>query len=94
MDFIDEKYMESELVTGDKFKVFKDWCQREGVHMPKLEYPAYFENGLCGVKCLDEIKHREAFAFVPFKMVMSTGKAKNHPILGKVISENPDCFGE
>ena len=39
--------------------------------MPKLEYPAKFENGLVGIKCKEDIEHREAFIFVPFKIIIS-----------------------
>ena len=39
----------------DKFTMFLKWCKDEGVIMPKLEYPAYFENGLVGVRCKEDI---------------------------------------
>jgi hypothetical protein len=55
----------------DKFVMFNDWCKQEGVLMPKLEYPAFFEHGLLGVRCTEDIAHREAFMFIPFKMVFS-----------------------
>ena len=29
----------------DKFTVFNEWMKKEGVVMPKLEYPSYFEDG-------------------------------------------------
>ena len=54
--------------------MFKDWCEIEGVVMPKLQYPAYFENGLIGVKCLNDIENREAFLYVPYKMIISIDK--------------------
>ena len=53
--------------------------------MPKLEYPAYFEGGLLGVRCKEDIEHREAYLFVPYKMLMSVGKAQKHPVLGEII---------
>ena len=81
MDFIE---------TGDdnRFEVFNSWCEKEGVVMPKLNYPVWFD-GLLGIECTDEIKHREAFMFVPMKMLMTVGKAQNHPVLGKIIEQNP-----
>ena len=57
--------------------------------MPKLEYPAYFEGGLLGARVREDINHREAFIFVPYKMIMTTGKAKSHPALSKIIEANP-----
>jgi len=42
---------------------------------PKLEYPAYFEDGLLGVRCKEDINHREAYLFVPLKMMMTVTKA-------------------
>ena len=62
--------------------------------MPKLEYPAYFEGGLLGVKVKESINHREAYMYVPFKMLMSIDKAKSHPVVGKIIKENPECFSK
>ena len=61
--------------------------------MPKLEYPAYFDGGLIGVRCKEDIQHREAYLYVPFKMMMSITKAKEHPVLGPIILSNP-CFEE
>ena len=26
----------------DKFTMFNEWCQKEGLIMPKCEYPCYF----------------------------------------------------
>ena len=39
----------------DKFEVFNEWCKKEGVLMPALEYPAYFEGGLIGIKCIKDV---------------------------------------
>ena len=60
--------------------------------MPKLEYPAYFEGGLLGIKCTEDIGFHEGFLYIPFKMIMSIEKAKKHEVLAKIIEENPDCF--
>jgi hypothetical protein len=72
--------------------MFNEWCLKEGVVMPKLEYPAYFDGGLLGMKCKEEIQHREAYLYVPLKMVMSLTKAQIHPVLSLIIKENEDCF--
>jgi hypothetical protein len=34
----------------DKYDAFKSWIEKEGVIMPKVLFPAVFENGLVGVK--------------------------------------------
>ena len=39
--------------------------------MPKLEFPAYFEDGLVGIRVKEDIEHREAFIYVPYKMMIS-----------------------
>jgi len=31
--------------------MFNEWCKNEGVIMPKLEYPAIFQDDLIGVRC-------------------------------------------
>ena len=62
--------------------------------MPKLEYPAYFEGGLVGVRAIKPIEHREAFLKIPYKMLMTIDAAQKHPDLGRVIAENQDIFSE
>jgi hypothetical protein len=80
--------------TSDKYKMFNNWCKAEGVKMPKLEYPAYFEDGdLLGVRATKDIQHKEAYLAVPAKLHMSVTKAKDHPVLGPIIAEY-DIFGE
>ena len=60
--------------------------------MPKIQYPAVFENGLTGMSCKENIESGEAMIMVPQKMVMSISKAKNHPILKVVYEENANVF--
>ena len=60
--------------------------------MPKLHYPAYFENGLIGARCKDDIQHREAFLYVPYKMLLSVKYTQNHEVLGPIILDNPKVF--
>jgi len=61
--------------------------------MPKIAYPCDF-NGLTGARCTADIEHREGFLYVPFKMLLSVGKAMNHPVVGKIIQENPHLFSK
>jgi len=45
--------MEHELEKRDlvdKAIRFREWCEKNGVKMTKLEYPAFFEGDLIGVK--------------------------------------------
>jgi hypothetical protein len=44
--------------------------------MPKIEYPCYFDKGVRGVKAKEDINHREMFFAAPFKVAMTTIKAK------------------
>ena len=60
-----EFYLDTQANEPDKFTLFNSWREREGVIMPKCEFPAYFENGLLGVKVKEDIGHREAFLGVP-----------------------------
>lgn len=57
--------------------------------MPKLEYPAVFDQGLVGVKAKEDIEHREAFLYVPFNMLITMELANTHPKVGHVFRENP-----
>lgn len=62
--------------------------------MPKLEFPAFFDDGLLGVRCKEDINHREAYLFVPYKMKLSVKNTIEHPILGPIISAHPEAFEE
>ena len=86
---INQVYKDSQ---ADKMTIFMSWCAENGVKMPKLEYPAVFEQGLLGVRAKEPIKHREAFLFVPFKMLITLELAQEHPIIGHVYKENPQLF--
>ena len=62
--------------------------------LPKLEYPAYFEGGLVGVRALEPVEHREAFLAIPYKMLITVDGAQRHPALGPIIEANPEIFSE
>ena len=48
---VDDKDEEDWRVEhGRKCEVFNRWCRENGVIMPKLEYPAYFEGRLVGMR--------------------------------------------
>ena len=55
IDYYLKNENEEDEETQNKFTMFNVWCKKEGVIMPKLLYPAYFENGLLGVKCKQDI---------------------------------------
>ena len=70
------------------------WADKVGIKTPKLEYPAYFDGGLVGVRAKETIRHREMILSIPYKVLLSMDKAKNDPILGRVFKENNRLFGE
>jgi hypothetical protein len=70
------------------------WVEKVGINTTKLEYPAYFEGGLVGVRAKESIRHREMIISIPSKVLMSTDKAKSDHILGRVIRENMQIFDE
>ena len=67
---------------------FLTWCKDEGIIMPKIKFPTYFENGLIGVSCLKTIENREAYIFVPYKMMFTDSKVLENPELALIIDEN------
>jgi len=69
---ISEFYLDDKT---DRFKAFNQWCKAEGAIHPKLEFPVYFEGGLLGARCRRDIQHREGFIYIPYKMLLSVGKA-------------------
>lgn len=75
-----------------KYEIFNQWCKDNGVLIPKLEYPSFFDGGLLGVKAVKDIEHREAFLYIPMKMLLSLDYAKNHKVIGEVFRMNPHLF--
>ena len=61
--------------------------------MPRLEYPAYFENNLIGFKAKEDILHREVIMYVPYSVGMTVDQALNHPVLGIIYKENEELLG-
>jgi hypothetical protein len=59
-----------------------------------LEYPAYFEGGLIGVKVTEDIQHRECFLAVPYSKMITTTSVQAHPVLGPIISQHKKVFGQ
>lgn len=74
-------------------RAFVNWCLENRVRMPKLEYPAYFEDGTVGVRAKEPIAHREAFLGVPLCLAMTLQGVREDEKLGKIIEENPTVFG-
>ena len=62
--------------------------------MPKIEFPAFFEHGLIGMKCTEDIAHREAFMYIPTKMILSVTKTQADPVLGPILEQYPEAFGQ
>ena len=75
-----------------RYEIFNKWCQENGVLIPKVEYPAFFDGGLLGVKAKENIEHREGFLFIPMKMLLSLDYAQNHKVIGEVFRDNPQLF--
>ena len=77
------------METSDKYSRFNAWCAENGVIGPKLQYPGRFGDGLIGVKCTADIAHREAFLYIPYKMLMTCDFAVNIPQLKPIYEEDP-----
>lgn len=53
-----------------------------------------FPSGLIGAKANTIINHREAFLFVPFKIIITLDNCYNHEKIGHVFKENPQVFSK
>ena len=53
--------------------MFNSWCQNEGVIAPKITFPAYFGKNceIVGVEFNAQIQNREAFLFIPYRMMIT-----------------------
>jgi hypothetical protein len=78
----------------DKCARFVKWCADVGIVCPKIEYPGFFDGGLVGALVKQPIKHREAFLFVPFDVIISVDKCHRDPLLGPIYTSHPDLFSE
>ena len=88
---MDKKFFYDELnqVSPDnRFEEFKNWCLKEGVLMPKLD----LKGDKLSIK--EQIPNREAFLFVPYKMIISVNKTLMHEVLGPIIDNHPEVFDE
>lgn len=103
-NYLDEKLAEAEELQESrksgvsydmflKYKRFIEWSSENGVIGPKVCYPATFPNGLIGMKCLSPIEYREAYLFIPYKLLMTMDNAKRVPELLYLI-QNYEIFHE
>jgi len=81
-------------IIRNKCAKFVKWCADVGIVCPKIEYPGFFSGGLVGAKAKEPINHREAFLFVPQKVIISLDKCLNHEIVGKIYEQNPQIFSK
>lgn len=73
---------------------FNQWCKDVGILIPKIDYPEFFEGGLVGGKVNAPIEHREAFLFVPYKVVISLDKCLRDPTLFYFYDDNKEIFSK
>ena len=78
--------------SKDIITLFKEWCTKEGVIMPKLEWPVDFGNGIVGMQCKEAILRREAYIYVPYKMHFTINKVLKNVDLVKIMPLYPECF--
>jgi hypothetical protein len=79
-----------------RFKAFQDWCKKEGIKHPKVQYPTMFgagESKYPGMIALEDIAPGEAIVKVPSKLIINTKVAYMCPELQQVWYENPETFG-
>lgn len=62
--------------------------------MPKCKFPHNFEDGMLGVGVTEDIQYREAYLFVPYKLMLNINKIEGHPVLGPILLEHPEYFSE
>lgn len=83
--------------TRERFKKFYNWCKKQGIWNPKVQYPVMFGAGdsqYPGMMALEDIGPDESFIKVPSRLIVSTAKAWREPALQHVYYENPEVFGK
>jgi hypothetical protein len=61
--------------------------------MPKLEYPAVFDDTMVCLKVTKPINHMEMMIAVPYKLAITHTKALECENMRKIVEENPEEFG-
>ena len=78
-----------QLSHDQKLVRFKEWCDNNGVIAPKVKFPATFGNGLTGMMCTEEIEYREAYIYIPYKILITLDQAYRNPTLKEIIDKYP-----
>jgi hypothetical protein len=76
-----------------KYHTFMEWCAKVGVISDKVEFPATFDGGLIGVRAKEDIKHREMIMSIPYNILFTVDKAREDPVIGKLLKDNDTLFG-
>jgi hypothetical protein len=58
-----------------KETAYLDWLRNNGAIFDKLKYPVY-ENGVKGAAAADDIKPKEAFLFIPHRLLITVEGAR------------------
>ena len=71
----EDKNQEPEKVDNmaTKYAVFNKWCDDNGIISPKIKYPGFFgpNKDLIGLQATAPIEYREAFLYVPHRMLLT-----------------------
>ena len=49
---------------------------------------------MLGCQVLEDIGHREAFMYIPYKIMISVKSTMQHPVLGPIVEQFPEMFEE
>lgn len=82
---------DKELIKQKCLK-FTKWCADVGIKYPKVDYPHFFEGGLVGGIVREPIKHREAFLYVPYEVLITTVRCLADPEMKPFYAEFPHLF--
>ena len=89
-----DKVQTENLINERKYQEFHKWLHKNGAIYDKIRYPAVFnspQGPILGCLAEEDINPREAYAFIPNTICISTEKARNSEI-SHVYRKHPELF--
>ena len=75
---------------------FNKWCDDNGVLRDSVRYPTCFGNDgqLVGMSATKDIGLREAFVYVPQRLMICEARFRQDPSIGHLLNKHPELFQE
>jgi len=86
------KELSSQKKEEPKYKLFVEWCIKNGMIWTGVDFPAFFGDSLRGMVATRDIKPYEGLIYLPNSLIITVEKVRKDKILGSIVEKYPKIF--